>query len=153
MIDISSIKGFKIKYATVARQFVVMDAEGNEVASADTQIEAEDKATKLAKKSFEPLVAFKLHYDGADYGRVTSINADDKTAYFSYDDKRRQTTVKFRLRGQDDVYLRTDQNDQVLALIAECRTAIAEQQARVTELKGQLEKPIDVKFFGLQNPW
>jgi len=121
------------------------------VASAFTQEEIEDKAKKLAKNVFEPFEVLKLEYEArVRYGKVTSVNIDERSVMFVYTDLphgRAKEKVRFQ---SSDLYLRTDHNEQIMAQIAAFQATIDEQRARIKGLKGELEKPIGLEFFGVE---
>jgi|GEM_PF-3861627 len=151
MIDIGTIKGYKIKYDTGRKLFLLFDADGNEVASGFVQEEVEDKAKKLAKKSFVPFEAMKPVYESqVRYGRVTSVNMDEQSVMFVYTDTpHRHAHEKIRFQ-HSELYLRTDHNEQIMAQIAAVQATINEQRAQIKDLQGELENRIGLEFFGVE---
>lgn len=152
-IQIGTTRGFTILYDDKRKLFVLHDAEGNEAASGPTQAEVEAKAETLSKLAFKfPIPALKVSYLSLEKGRVTSVNVDDKSAYFAFDDKTHGSHTKVRLR-YDKAYALTEANAQVAGQVEECRKQITEIEAKIQSLISQLEKPIDLAYFGLKEGW
>ena len=118
------------------------------MASAFTQEEIEDKAKKLAKNVFEPFEVLKLEYEArVRYGKVTSVNIDERSVMFVYTDLphgRAQEKVRFQ---SSDLYLRTVHNEEIMGQIGARRAIIDEQRAQIKALQLQLENRIGLEFF------
>ena len=150
MIKVGTAKGYTILYDEKGKLFSLEDAEGNEVASGATQGEVELKADKLAKQAFKfPIPALKVSWLTLHQGRVTSVNADDRAAYFAYDDKTQGSHTKLRL-PYDHAYELTEANSRIYAEVAKSREQIKEMEDKITSLISQLEKPIGLSYFGLK---
>jgi len=153
MIKVGIARGYTILYDEKRKLFVLEDADGNEVASGATQDEVEAKAEKLSKLAFKfPIPALRVSGLVLSKGRVTSFNADDRAAYFAYDDKRYGSHEKLRLH-YDHAYELTEANAKIAGEVEECHKQISAREEIIRSLMGQLEKPIDRAYFGLKDPW
>lgn len=155
MIKVGTTKGFEIYYDENRKLFLLQDAEGNEVASGATQDDVESKAKKLSTQNFKfPIPAFAKGYGRSlEKGRVTSLNSEDRSVYFSYDDKSSfHSHSKLHLgrvgAGYNPFEI-TEANTQIYAQVQECHNLIEETNLKIEGLLGQLEKPIDLVYFGL----
>ena len=149
MIKVGTAKGYTILYDEKRKLFILEDADGNEVASGATQDAVEVKAEKLSKQAFKfPIPALNVSGLALFKGRVTSLNADDRSAYFAYDDKRCGSHQKLLLR-YDHVYELTEANALIAGQVEECREQIKAIEDKIKSLISQLEKPIDLFYFGL----
>ena len=150
MIKIGTARGYTILYNEKGKLFILEDADGNEVASGGTQDEVEAKAEKLSKQAFKfPIPALKVSGLVLSKGRVTSFNADDRAAYFAYDDKTYGSHTKLRLH-YDHAYELTEANTQIAGQVEEFHRQITEIEEKARSLISQLEKPIDRAYFGLK---
>jgi len=153
MIKVGLAKGYTILYDEKRKLFILEDADGNEVASGATQNDVETKADKLAKQAFKfPIPALKVSGLALSKGRITSINADEKSSYFAYDDKTYGSHQKLRLRYDHACEL-TVANAQIAGQVEECRKQIKEIEEKIKSLIDQLEKRIDLSYFGLKDSW
>lgn len=151
MIKIGAVKGHTIVYNPDRKLFVLEDAEGNNLASAPTQAELEEKANKLWKQKYKfPVPAVYLM--GSLYykkGRITSLNPEAREVYFSFEDKDSYgTREKIRL-SRADLYELTDANVQLCDQIDHYRGQIKELEAKINSLMKQFEKPITPEYFGI----
>lgn len=152
MIKIGTAKDYTILYDEKRKLFILQNAEGNEVSSGATQDEVETKAEKLSKQAFKfPIPALRVSHLLLEKGRVTSVNADDKSAYFSYDDKTYGHS-KLRLK-YDCAYELTEANSRIHEQVEQYRSQIKEIEEKMSSLINQLEKPIDLSYFGLKDSW
>ncbi|GAJ03748.1 unnamed protein product [marine sediment metagenome] len=153
MIQVGIVKGYTILYDEKRKLFILEDADGNEVASGATQNEVEAKAEKLSKQAFNfPIPALKVTGLDLSKGRVTSFNADTKSAYFAYDDKRYGSHQKLRLK-YDHAYELTEANSRIHEQVEQYRNQIKEIEEKISSLIDQLEKRIDLSYFGLKELW
>jgi hypothetical protein len=153
MITIGTAKGYPILYDEKRKLFILEDAEGNEVASGATQDEVEAKAGKLSKLAFKfPIPAFKVNGLVLNKGRVTSLDVDGKSVYFSYDDKKYGSHEKLRLRYDHACEL-TEANSRIHEQVKQYHNQIKEIEEKISSLINQLEKPIDLSYFGLKDSW
>lgn len=153
MIKIGTARGFTIIYDEARRLFVLQDAQGDEVASGATQEDVELKAEKLSKQAFKfPIPALKVSGLGLYQGRVTSVNVDDRAAYFAYADKTYGSHAKLRL-PYDHAYELTEANSRIYAEVAKSREQIKEIEDKIRSLISQLEKPMNLSYFGLKERW
>lgn len=153
MINIGITKSYTILYDEKRKLFILQDAEDNEVASGATQDEVEVKAGKLSKQAFKfPIPALKVSRLNLEKGRVTSVNTDNKSGYFSHDDKRYGSHEKLRLR-YDHAYELTEANSRIYEQVEECRSQIKQVEEKISGLIDQLEKPINLSYFGLKDSW
>ncbi len=153
MIKIGTAKGYTILYDERRRLFILQDAEGNEVASGATQQDVEAKAEKLSKQAFKfPIPALKISGLALSKGRVTSLNADDKSTYFSYDEKTYGSHQKLRLR-YDHAYELTEANSRIDEQVEQYNSQIKEIEGKISSLIDQLEKPINLSYFGLKDTY
>ena len=153
MIKIGTAKGYTILYNEKQKLFILEDADGNEVASGATQDEVEAKAEKLSKQAFKfPISALKVNGLALSKGRVTSFNADERSAYFAYDDKRYGSHQKLRLR-YDHAYELTEANSRILEQVEQYCSQGKEIEEKISSLIDQLEKPINLSYFGLKDSW
>ncbi len=151
MIKVGIAKGYTILYDEKRKLFILEDADGNEVASGATQQDVELKAEKLSKQAFKfPIPALKVSHLSLEKGRVTSVNTDEKSAYFAYDDKRYGSHQKLRLR-YDHAYELTVANYRIYEQVEQYRGQIKEIEGKIESLIDQLEKPINLAYFGLNN--
>ena len=150
MITIGTARGFTIIYDEKRKLFVLQNAQGDEVASGATQEIVEVKAEKLSKQAFNfPIHALRVSGDHLQQGRVTSVNLDDNSAYFAYDDKTYGSHTKLRLR-YDHAYELTEANSRICAEVAKYLEQIKEIEDKIKSLISQLEKPIDFSYFGMK---
>jgi len=153
MIKIGTAKGYTILYDEKRQLFILEDAGGNEVASGASQHEVEAKAEKLSKQAFKfPTPALKVSGLVLSKGRVTSFNADERSAYFSYDDKTYSSHHKLRLK-YDHAYELTEANSRIQEQVEQYHSQIKEIEEKIRSLIDQLEKPIDLSYFGLKDSW
>ena len=153
MIKIGTARGYTILYNEKGKLFSLEDADGNEVASGGTQDEVEAKAEKLSKQAFKfPIPALKVSGLVLSKGRVTSFNADDRAAYFAYDDKRYGSHEKLHLH-YDHAYELTEANSRIHEQVEQYGSQIKEIEEKIRSLISQLEKPIDRAYFGLKDAW
>lgn len=150
MFKIGKKEGYEIGYDADRRLFCVQDQDGNEVATGATQEIVEAQITMIAKQAFKlPIPAIKVGYSGVARGRITSVNAQRGTAYFSYDDKRQASSTKVALQYDHDLYEVTEANENTALLIDEGYKRKGELEEEIKRLKAQFEKPIDMQYFGL----
>jgi hypothetical protein len=150
MIKIGTARGYTILYDEKRKLFVLQDAEENEVASGATQQDVELKAEKLSKQAFKfPIPALKVSHLSLEKGRVTSVNADDRSAYFARDDKTYGSHTKLRF-AYDHAYELTEANRRLYEQVEEYRSQIKQIEEKIRNLIGQLEKPINLEYFGLK---
>ena len=150
MINIGTTRGYTILYDERRKLFILQDTERNEVASSTTQDEVEAKADKLSKDAFKfPVPALRVSGLTLYKGRVTSFNADNGSAYFAYDDKSYGSHTKLRLRYDHACEL-SEANAQIASQVEECHKQIKEIEEKIRSLISQLEKPIDLTYFGLK---
>jgi len=150
MVKISEVRGYTVFYSSEYKQFILRDKEENEVARAKTQEQVELQIEKLVKLAYKfPIPAFKLHYAGEVMkGRITSLNPDDKSAYFAYDDKRLGSHEKVRLIS-DRVFEITEANTIIHEQVIQYHAEIKSIEGKINALIQQLEKPINREYFGL----
>ncbi|GAI19473.1 unnamed protein product [marine sediment metagenome] len=128
MIKIGTIRGFTIIYDESRRLFVLHDTQNDEVASGATQADLELKAKELSRQAFKfPIPALKVSGLSLDQGRVTSVNMDDQSAYFAFDNKTYQHHSKLHLRSAD-AYELTEANSRICAEVAKSQEQIKEIQ-------------------------
>jgi len=152
MIKIGTTRGFTIVYDETHKLFALQDAQGDEVALGTTQKDVELKAEKLSKQAFKfPIPALKVDNLYLQQGRVTSVNMDDKSAYFVYDDKHKSKR-KLHLR-YDHAYELTEANSRIYTEVAKSREQIKEIEDKIRSLISQLEKPMGLSYFGLKERW
>jgi len=150
MIKIATTKGYTVLYDEKLKRFILEDTEGDEVGSGATQEDVELKAEKLSKQAFKfPIPALKVSHLALEQGRVTSVNQDDRSAYFAFDDKTKGSHVKLHL-AYDHAYELTEVNSRIYAEVEESRSQIKAIEAKIKSLIAQLEKPIDLSYFGLK---
>jgi hypothetical protein len=153
MIKVGIARGCTILYDEKRRLFILEDADGNEVASGQSQDEVEAKAEKLSKQAFNfPIPALRVSGLTLFKGRVTSFNADQQSAYFSHDNKGYGSHEKLRLH-YDHAYELTEANAKIAGEVEECHKQISAREEIIRSLMGQLEKPIDRAYFGLKDSW
>ena len=153
MIRIGTARGYTILYDEKRKLFILEDAAGNEVASDATQDGVETKAEKLSQLAFKfPIPALKVSGLALSKGRVTSFNADDRAAYFAYDDKRYGSHQKLRL-NYDHAYELTEANSRILEQVKQYSSQIKAIEEMISSLQDQLEKRIDLAYFGLKDSW
>ena len=153
MLKVGATRGYTILYDEKRRLFTLEDAEGNEVASGATQDEVEAKAERLSSLAFKfPIPALKVSGLALSKGRVTSFNADDRAAYFAYDDKRYGSHQKLRLK-YDHAYELTEANSRIHEQVEQYGSQIKEIEEKISSLLDQLEKPINLSYFGLKDSW
>lgn len=150
MIKIGTAKGYTILYDEKQKLFILEDADNNGVASGATQGEVEAKAEKLSKQAFKfPIPALKTNRLVLYKGRVTSINMDDKSVYFVFDDKGYGSHQKLRLT-YDHAYELTEANSRIHEQVEQYHSQIKEIEGKLDSLIKQLEKPINLSYFGLK---
>ena len=153
MIKIGTARGYSILYDERKKLFILEDTEGNELASGATQEEVETKAEKLSKQAFKfPIPALKVSRLSLSKGRVTSFNADNKSAYFTFDDKTYGSHQKLRL-NYDHAYELTEANNRIYEQVEQYRSQIKAIEDMIESLIKQLEKPIDLAYFGVKDSW
>lgn len=153
MIKVGIAKGYTILYDEKRKLFILEDADGNEVASGATQNDVEIKADKLSKQAFKfPIPALHVSRLSLFKGRVTSVNTDDKSAYFAHDDKKYGSHQKLRLR-HDRAYELTVANSRIYEQVEQYHGQLKEIEGKIESLIDQLEKPINLSYFGLKDSW
>lgn len=152
MVKISEVKGYTVWYSPPYKKFLLLDKDGNEVGSGQTQDEVEQKAKKLTKSTYKfPIPAFKVHYqDRVVKGRITSINPQNRTLYFSYDDKKLGSHEKVHLRWDKNLVKVTDANSRIQEQVEGHRAQIKSIEDQIHALIGQLEEPITPEYFGME---
>lgn len=147
---LGEVKGYTITYDTRDKLFRLKNKNGDEVGSGKSQDDVELKAEKLSKQPFKfPIVALKVSHLSIEKGRVTSFNADDRAAYFSFDNKSYGSHMKLRL-GCDKAYELTEANSRLYDEVFKCRSQIKEIEGKIESLIKELEKPINLDYFGLK---
>lgn len=149
---IGEVKGYTITYDSRDKLFHLKDAEDEEVGSGKTQDEVEAQADKLIKQGFAfpiPAVqkggAYFLHL-----GKVTSVNLENKSCRFVYQEKgeyRSHTKVHL---GHTDAYELTEHNKGIFQKVMALREQIDRLQSETAGLIDHLEKPINLAYFGLK---
>lgn len=149
--QIGVIKGFYMSYNTRVKRFYLRDKEGQELGNKETQDAIETLAAKMAKQSFPlPIKAIEASNLKLRSGRITSVNPDDRTAYFSLDEKSGYYShTKVRL-NYSHVFERTEKNEKTMQLVEQYHLDIKRVEDKIEELIKELEKPIDLAYFGLK---
>lgn len=148
---IGEAKGYTIVYDSHDRLFYLRDKDDIDVGSGKTQEEVEKKADALAKQGFNfPILALEKTNLYLRKGKVTSLNIDDRSAYFVYDDKNVGSHTKIHLH-YDKVYELTPENEVVFNQVMAGRNTIVRVEKEIEALLGKLEKPINLSYFGLPN--
>ena len=149
---IGEVKGHTITYATQDKLFHLRNAEGEEVGSGKTQDDVEQQADKLAKQSFPLPIQALLKGGGYSLrlGRVTSVNLDDRSCRFVYQEKELgRSCAKVRL-GHTDAYELTEHNNDIHQKVREIEEHIDRLRNECAGLIENLEKPINLAYFGLK---
>ena len=156
MIKIAEVAGFTIHYETREKKFVLIDHEGKRVASAFSQEKLEEKAKALQKQEFKRVPILKLESTGqASPGEITSINIDDMTMWVVLkrqytDGSERQVREKERIGSHTGCYEHTEHNLAVAEKIKEQHAIIDTAYAEARRLREQMEKPINLEYFGIK---
>lgn len=150
--EITKYKGYTIVYERRDKSFHLIGADGESVASAKTQDELECQADKIVKLSFPfPIPALEVSGRTMKRGRVTSLNPDDQSIRFSYDEKSSwHSHSKHHLRDSyTPVYEATDHNEAIAVQLDEKEAHIRATEEEMRGLIRGLEKPINVTYFNL----
>jgi hypothetical protein len=150
---IGEAKGYAIVYDSRDRLFRLRDKDDVDVGSGKTQEEVEKKADALAKQNFKlPIPA--LEHSGLYLwrGKITSLNIDDKSAQFVYDDKKHGSHSKIHLH-YDRVHELTPQNEEIFKQVMAGRNTIVGIEKGIEALMEKLEKPINLSYFGLKDTY
>ena len=147
---VGDIRGYGINYDSRSKKFTLTDSNGDQVGEGKTQDEVEAQAEKLAKTQFPfPIEAFMVSHLELLLGRITSLDTNDRRVWFSFADK---TGYRTREKADPDyrkIYAVTPANKRILAAIAERHASIASIEEAIAGLIKDLEKRIDLKYFGL----
>ena len=150
---IGKVETFDLYYDTGRRKFCLENAEGDEVATAQTQAEVEEQAKQLLKKQLSlPIPAFRVSSHAVIRGRITSINPSERSAWFVADKGEHGTygsgreKVDFRYLH---LYQVTPANEETAKAIKERLNAIALFGKEIADLIKKLEKHINEQFFNL----
>ncbi len=142
-IDIQDVRGYKIIYDTSMKRFELRTTTGELEASAPTQEELEQKAIKLSRVEFAPIVA----YYNLDSGRITSVNLDEQEVWFSYDAKTHwNTRTKISLK-YPGLYGKTTNNDSIKAQIDAKGQQIAKLEEEIQDLEKKRDMPLTLDYF------
>lgn len=146
-VKIGSKEGFTTYYDPAGKKFYLTDPEGNEVAAEDTQEKVEGAISQLIKDRFKlPIIAVRSSGNKYCKGRITSVNLDNNTAWFAYDDKQRRSAEKIYL-GHADTWELTPANLVLVTQINELQDKQTELDKQIRQLEKQFEKPIDRQHF------
>jgi len=152
VVKIQDKDGYGVFYDPERKLFYLEDAEGNEVVSELTQERLEAEIPKITKQAFKlPIPAILSRYSSMEKGRITSLNLQRGSVYFSYDDKSHGKTEKVVLQYDKGIYELTEENERIILQIEDCRAQEKELKDEIETLKEQLEKPITLEYFGLKN--
>lgn len=154
MIKIEDIKGYVVGYDSRRKCFLLVDAEGAEVATAGTQQEIEEKAKVLAKQAFTRIDFMQINDHGVIMeGTVTSVDRDDRSMWVVMKGSRFLGRVH---RNRVDLlissyhyYENTSANVAVAAKIREQAELVDRAYVEVKRLRDTLEKKIDHEYFGM----
>jgi hypothetical protein len=150
---IGEAKGYAIVYDSRDKLFRLRDKDDVDVGSGKTQEEVEKKADALAKQSFKfPIPALERSNLYLRKGKITSLNIDDKSTQFVYDDKSIGSHTKMHLR-YDKVHELTPQNEEIFKQVTAEREKIGEIEKEIEALIGKLEKPINLSYFSLEDTY
>ena len=145
-ITIATLEGYTIDYDPRGKKFYLIDSDGEVVGQGKTQEDVEEQAKKLSKSGFKPIAAFRKSILQLQSGRVTSLNMADHSVRFSADGK---SSTKVSLRYDRGLFELTAYNqlikNQVDALVVESHKV----EEQIKELLNQLDKPMDLEYFGL----
>ena len=154
-ISISEKYGYRIVYDDRTRKFLVLDADGTELAQAPTQDEAEAKAKSLSKQDFKRINILRIPDDGEIVtGQLTSLNKDDNSAWVSMDKGERAYgggRQKVSLRYDRGYYVETENNLKIADEIRRKRAVITQTLEEIKSLKEKLESAINLNYFGLED--
>lgn len=152
---IGEVKGYTIFYDSTVKEFRLRDALGEEVGSGKTQDAVEEQAKKLSKQAYKfPIPAVLATYRSAERGKVTSVNLDNRSMRFVYEEKTYyQSHTKIHLGSGDKVFELTHPNEQLLTEIQSRRANIETIDKEIEELVKRFEKPIGLKYFNLKPPF
>lgn len=154
--EITEVEGYRIVYEPRDKMFYLKDADNETVGQGKTQDEVEEQAKKLAKHGFKPVAALKHGNLELDTGRVTSINIASQSLRFSFDEKKRSRwgvergAIKCTLRFGSGLYELTDHNQSIKEQVDGLSAEIDKLQEQAKGLIKQLDKPINLEYFGLQ---
>ena len=147
-VKVGEKDGFIIFYDTRDKKFRLRDPEGNDIASEDTQEKVEGRIPQLLKDRFKlPILALRECYGKYERGRITSVNLESNTAWFSYDDKQRKSTEKIYLRTEHGAYELTLANEAIVSQVEQLQGKQRELEAEIDKLEQQFEKPITREYF------
>lgn len=152
-IKIKEIYGYTLLYDERLRRFIIKDADGTELAHANTQDDAEVKAKALSKQEFKRIRIINVEQEGqSTMGELTSLNRDDKSAWVSmekdehaYGGGRRKISLNYD-RGY---YEETGANLKILGEIKAKREILNRIKTELKNLIAVLEKPINLGYFGI----
>lgn len=155
---IGEVKGYTMFYDNRNHLFTLRDSEGEEVGSGKTQEEVEEQADKLSKEGYKfPIEALQHSMLYLYAGRVTSINPSDKSVRF----------VRAKVEGDrfyggghtkeklrySHLYEATEANQKIAGEVANRRAQISQLEGEIENLLCQLEKPINLEYFGLKDSY
>lgn len=150
---IGRVKNYDMFYDPRQRLFILRNDVGEEVASGGTQVELEKRADDLAKQSFTfPIKA--IQYSGPRHfseGRVTSLNISEQAVWFC-DDAEKGGYVyrgKKHLSYSHELFELTEHNAEIMRQIRDHQATFTALEEKIGALAKGLEKPIDLKYFGL----
>ena len=152
---IGKTKNYDMFYDPKLRRFILRNDTGEQVASGETQEQLEKQADVLAKQKFSfPIKA--IRYNGPHFiteGRVTSLNISEKSVWFVEGKGEGGYTPRGkRYLGwhSADLFELTDHNVEITRQIREHQATVKSLEEKIGALAEGFEKPIDLKYFGLQ---
>jgi len=150
---IGEVKGYTITYDARDKLFYLKNPEGDEVGSGKTQDDVEQQADKLAKQDFTFPVPALLR--GGTYflhlGKVTNVNLKNKSCRFVYQEKGLYLSHTKVHLSSANAYELTEHNNDIYQKVTALREQIDQLQGEIKGLMNQLEKPINLDFFGLKD--
>ncbi|KKK87378.1 hypothetical protein LCGC14_2753870 [marine sediment metagenome] len=148
-MEVSKVSGYSIRYDSGHRKFDVIDSEGQNLGSYDSQDDAEAKAKGFAKKSGKlPIraISFSHHY-GRDIvsGIITSVMGSGHSGlhvWFVSDKVDRYGSARSKM-STSNLYLETSENLKVVEQMDAIKEKIRDLEKEWAGTKELLTQPMD----------
>jgi hypothetical protein len=147
-VKVGSRDGYDTFYDPNNKVFRVRDSQGNEITHGDTQDKVDKDIIQLVKTALKlPVLAVMWYYHKWERGRITSVNLEANTAWFSFDDKTRRHAEKVHLGGRADLFELTPANEALAKEVADLLIQQSGLEKRIEALGEKFEKPISREYF------
>ena len=137
-------------------RFYLYDTDGTEIGNAETQAKVEAIAKNHAKQKFSRVAIISFGYNNHELikGVLTSYNLEDRSAWVSMETSPHTYSSGRQKTDLGSSHLRyweaTEKNLELAEKITRMGLEAKALQAEAGELEKQLEKGIDLAYFGIK---